>query len=184
MGFTQKRCAECQRVMLPAARACPCGSREVRRRARYRTPAGEERSRTFRKKSDADDYLAGQTTDKRRGAWVDPALGQIPFQDWAQRWLELQVADAPKTIAGKEGIVRNHLLPVFGPWPLVEILPEDVKQFKAEPGGIEDEAGHRAETSIGRSRGSCARPWRTGGSHRAPVSTPPFLGLAGGRCIR
>jgi integrase len=133
VAFIQKRCAECQGVISSSGRACPkCGSNSARWRARYRTPAGDERSRTFDRRGDAQAWLTGGEGAKLRGDWVDPALGRIAFTDWADRWLELQVDHKPKTRAGVEAILRKHLRPAFGSWPLAEILPEDVEQFKAE----------------------------------------------------
>ena len=44
-------------------------------RARYRDPAGGQRSRVFARKADAQRFLNETETAKARGTWTDPALG-------------------------------------------------------------------------------------------------------------
>ena len=46
-------------------------------RARWRTPAGESRSETFKKKADAERRLAEVEGDKVRGLYVDPSAGRM-----------------------------------------------------------------------------------------------------------
>ena len=46
-------------------------------RARYRTPDGKERSRTFVRKVDADRFLTSVEHEKLTGAYVDPAAGRL-----------------------------------------------------------------------------------------------------------
>jgi hypothetical protein len=50
---------------------------KVRYRARYRDPAGHERSKSFSRKVDAERWLADIEHAKTRGAWTDPALGKV-----------------------------------------------------------------------------------------------------------
>ena len=44
-------------------------------RARYRAPDGRERAKTFRRKADAEKFLADGGECQARGAWTDPADG-------------------------------------------------------------------------------------------------------------
>jgi hypothetical protein len=53
--------------------------RDKRWRVRYRGPDGRERSRSFRRKVDAERFAATVEADKARGSWVDPARGAITF---------------------------------------------------------------------------------------------------------
>src|SRR4029450_6244539 len=55
-------------------------------RARYRDPAGRERSKSLRRKADAERWLAEIEHAKSRGTWTDPALGRIRFDDWLASW--------------------------------------------------------------------------------------------------
>lgn len=51
--------------------------------ASYVGPDGQRRTApdTFRRKTDADRWLAGVETDLHRGGWVDDALGRQLFGD-------------------------------------------------------------------------------------------------------
>lgn len=53
-------------------------------RARYRAPEGAERSRSFAKKSDAEQWLDAVRGDLAHGAYVDPAGGKKKFGDCAR----------------------------------------------------------------------------------------------------
>ena len=46
-------------------------------RAHYRTPAGVQRNKTFRRKVDAERFLAGVESAKVVGTYVDPALAKV-----------------------------------------------------------------------------------------------------------
>ena len=63
-------------------------SGKVNYRARYRDPAGRERSKSFSRKVDAERWVAEIEHAKTRGAWTDPALGVIArgVVDTADRW--------------------------------------------------------------------------------------------------
>jgi len=101
----------------------------VRWRARYRSPEGLERSRTFVRKIDAEQFLAQMEVDKARGSWVDPNLGKVPFDEWAERWLRTTVHLKPRTRAGYESMLRFRLLPAFGSTEIADIRPIDVREF-------------------------------------------------------
>ena len=60
-------------------------------KARYRDHLGRSRSKTFRLKKDATDFLKTVGADIVRGAYVDPRLGRITFAEWSQHWLETKV---------------------------------------------------------------------------------------------
>jgi hypothetical protein len=49
---------------------------QVTWRARYRTPSGAERNKTFAKKSDAQRFLATVQHTKSAGSYVDPVLAK------------------------------------------------------------------------------------------------------------
>lgn len=105
---------------------------DKRYRARYRGPDGRERSKVFRRKLDADRWLATQSADVARGAWVDPTLGRMTLEEWSKRW-ESGLHDLrPTTLELNLGVVRNHLLPRFGDWQLAQISTADVKAMVAD----------------------------------------------------
>ena len=56
---------------------------QVRWVARYRDPAGVQRSSTFTRKSDAERYLTGVESTKLTGSYVDSARSRLTVGVWA-----------------------------------------------------------------------------------------------------
>jgi integrase len=104
-------------------------------RARYRDPAGRERSRTFATKRDADRWLAGVETDKATGAWVDPNRGRVTVDEWSTRWLATVVHLKPKTRAGYESILAAHVRPRLGAVPISRLDTVAVRGFVSDLSG-------------------------------------------------
>ncbi len=101
-------------------------------RARYRTPHGRERSKTFDRRADAERWLAGVAVSKAAGDWIDPDLGKRTFASWAEEWSAGIVDLRPSTLDRDRRIVRCHLLPRFGPVPLGRITNPMVRTFIAD----------------------------------------------------
>ncbi len=97
-------------------------------RARYRTPEGRERSRTFSRRIDAERFLATVESDKARDVWIDPWLGRRTFGEFAVEWQGLQV-HRPTTAAQVETNLRRHVLPYFADRPLVSIRPSEIQAW-------------------------------------------------------
>jgi hypothetical protein len=76
-------------------------------KTRYRGPDGRERSQTFERKVDAENWLTGVEGDKLRQAWIDPSLARTSFEDWTVRWWETTVTLKPKTRSGYEGLASD-----------------------------------------------------------------------------
>ncbi len=95
-------------------------------RARYRTPEGASRSRTFGRKADAERFLTTVEASKLTGAFVDPSAGRTTFGDYAAGWAESRVHRA-STTASLDVILRRHILPEFGSIPLAQVLPSRVQ---------------------------------------------------------
>jgi integrase len=100
--------------------------------ARYRDPAGVQRTQTFDSKTAARAFLAVAETDVQRGEWVDPALGQTGFATWAEGWLATVVHLEMATQFGYRADVHNHLVPFFGQTPVARITQRAVRQLLAE----------------------------------------------------
>lgn len=83
-------------------------------RARYRDPAGRERSRTFRRKVDAERFLTETESTLHRGEWTDPALGRTTIRAWAPEWLRSKRRLKPKTLASYQSLLRSRVLPQLG----------------------------------------------------------------------
>ena len=101
----------------------------LRWRARYRSPDGRERSKSFARRTDAEHFLAQVEVDKTRGSWIDPDLATLPFNEWADRWLRSTTHLKPKTQYGYESMLRARLLPEFGSAAIGDIRPIHVREW-------------------------------------------------------
>jgi integrase len=101
----------------------------LRWRARYRSPDGQERSKSFIRKVDAEQFLAQVEVDKARGTWIDPDLATLPLREWDDRWLRSTTHLKPKTRAGYESMLQARLLPALGSAPIGDIRPIDVREW-------------------------------------------------------
>jgi integrase len=100
--------------------------------ARYRGPDGKERSRLFDRRIDAERWLTGHEGRKLKGEWIDPEAGRTPFREWAEEWWATTTNLRPSSKARNEGILRKHVLPRFGDWPLIAIIPTDARAFVSD----------------------------------------------------
>jgi len=97
-------------------------------RARWRTPDGQSRSRTFALKSEAQRHLTSVEGSKLVGAYVDPRAGRVTFGDFAAAWQASQV-HRPSTAVLVDNHIRNHMLAAFGSRPLASIRPSEVQSW-------------------------------------------------------
>src|SRR5438045_507397 len=97
-------------------------------RARWRTPEGAQRSKTFAKKSDAERHLVNIDHTKLSGAYVDPSAGRVTFQVYAEEWRAAQV-HRPTTAAQVETNLRLHVYPTFGSRSLASLRPGEIQAW-------------------------------------------------------
>jgi integrase len=100
--------------------------------ARYRDPAGRDRTKTFNTKADARAFLGEVDAAVRRGEWVDPKLGRITLHEWSLQWWATTVDLRPSTRARDEATVRNHIDPAFGHRVLSSITHLEVRSWVAK----------------------------------------------------
>jgi integrase len=100
-------------------------------RARYRGPDRRERSKSFRRKADAERWLDQQRSLMAQGDWTDPALGRITFGEYAMAWLTSRADLKPKTRHQYESLMRLHILPSWRTVPLAKITFEALTQWVA-----------------------------------------------------
>jgi hypothetical protein len=60
---------------------------------------GRQRERSFVTKGEADDFIAKFEHDRRAQIFTDPALGNISFREYAERWFR-QHTGSRNTIDG------------------------------------------------------------------------------------
>lgn len=100
-------------------------------RARYRDPAGKEHARHFRRRLDAERWLASIENAKHRGEWIDPSLSRITVGEWAAKWLEAQVQLKPLTRERYKNILNVQILPQWQNVRLAEVTHADVVAWVA-----------------------------------------------------
>jgi len=98
---------------------------------RYIDPHGDERSKTFKRKVDADEHGVIQEAAKLRGEWIDPRAGNITFAEWSNKVMAGRIHLRPSTRARDESVMRNHLLPHLGARRLKTIDPAEIQAWVA-----------------------------------------------------
>jgi integrase len=99
--------------------------------ARWYTDDGRRHSRMFPTRTEAKRYLDRVSADRQRGDYIAPEDAARLFRDVAADWLAAKVK-RPKTLAGYESLLRNHLLPFFGTLPVGAIRTSHVRRWLAE----------------------------------------------------
>ena len=98
---------------------------------RYRDPTSKELTKTFRRKTDAEQFLIQVESKKQRGEWINPDRAAIKLVDWSERWLATRSHLKPKTLEGYESLLQIHVLPHFGNSSLDRIEPLAVEEWVA-----------------------------------------------------
>jgi len=71
-------------------------------------------------------------TDLMKGAIKSEQAKAVLFKEWALRYLDLEEVRRLRSFRDRDRIVRQHLIPFFGPSSLCEIRPEDVEHYRSE----------------------------------------------------
>jgi integrase len=100
-------------------------------RARFTTPDGRRLTATRATKTEADSWLAMQTSDVGRGTWVDPRRARTTFGEYATQWLEQRTDLRARTKEDYGDILRVHLIPKLGERPIGKLSPADVRAWYA-----------------------------------------------------
>jgi len=108
----------------------PKGDRTYR--ARWRTPDGASRSRTFTRKVDAEQHLATVEHAKSLGGYVDRAAGCVTVRAFGERWIETRRTPGgeplrPRTRALYRQLFATHVVPQLGDLRLRDVTPERVR---------------------------------------------------------
>ncbi|MFI6682010.1 tyrosine-type recombinase/integrase [Kribbella sp. NPDC050470] len=91
--------------------------------ARYPGPDGIDRPapNTFASKTDAARWLTLKEAELARDEWIDPAAGEVPLGEYAQKWIRERPGLRSKTLVLYGGLLRNHIAPTLGAKPLTEL---------------------------------------------------------------
>jgi hypothetical protein len=98
-------------------------------RVRYRTPDGRSRSKSFKRRADADAFAATVETSKLQGTYTDPSLGKTRFGEWAKHVQDSRINLAPTTRARDDSYFRSLILPYFADEPLARVNPLQVQKW-------------------------------------------------------
>jgi hypothetical protein len=109
MGFVEKR-----------------GGRHL---ARYRDPLGRQRSKTFRRKSDAQRFLVEMDIAVARGSWIDPQGAEMPLAEWAEEFMRLCRRLAPLTQDTYRRDLDRFVLPRFGSYRIGLIPADEIENW-------------------------------------------------------
>jgi hypothetical protein len=104
-------------------------------RARYIDPNGQDRSKSFSRKVDAEWFVATVESGKLQGTWTDPTRGKVTFAAWLETWWTTAADLRPSTRARDEAYFSSLVLPRFGGTPLAAIRQPDVQAWVAELSG-------------------------------------------------
>lgn len=101
-------------------------------RSRYYGPDGRQRSKSFRRKADAERWVAQQRSQIAQGDWIDPAHGRITFSEYAPRWLESRASIKPKTRQVQATLLNRYVMPTWGSVRLDRITFEGLTRWVAD----------------------------------------------------
>ncbi|WP_328524555.1 tyrosine-type recombinase/integrase [Kribbella sp. NBC_00359] len=91
--------------------------------ARYPGPDGIDRPApsTFASKTEAARWLTLKEAELAQDEWIDPAAGEKPLGEFAQKWIRERPGLRSKTLVLYSGLLRNHIAPTLGTKPLREL---------------------------------------------------------------
>jgi hypothetical protein len=93
------------------------------------THSGEQRSKTFARKADAQRFLIEMESDKARGRWIDPRSAELPVATWAEEFLRLCRRLSPTTLEAYRRDLRKYVLPRCGAYRLGRVPPDEVENW-------------------------------------------------------
>ena len=112
---------------LPAGSKAPKGAKY---RARWRTPNGASRTRTFTRKLDAERHLTQVEHSKFTAAYIDPRLGRTTVADFWTAWSARQPW-RPSSRSSVTSLFTRHVLPAFGTRQLASISRGELETWAA-----------------------------------------------------
>jgi integrase len=98
-------------------------------RVRWVDETGEEASKSFARKPDAQTFLNKLTADMERGDYISAGSGKELFEAVAEQWYKTKGHRKPSTLSGYDSILRLIALPQWGETPLDKITYEAYIQW-------------------------------------------------------
>ena len=119
---------------------------EVREyRARYRDPLGQQRSKSFSRKADAQRFLLEMESDKARGSWIDPRGADMALAVWAEEFLRLSRRLSPTSQQTYRRDLDKYVLPRFGAYRVGRLPADEIENWLNDEidAGIAPSSVHR-----------------------------------------
>jgi integrase len=99
--------------------------------ARWRDPAGEQRSKNFDRRVDAERHLTTVEARKLAGTYIDPRAGRIQLGEFAERTTSGWINRRDSTKARDDSYLTSLVLPTFANMSLGSVQPTDIQQWVA-----------------------------------------------------
>jgi hypothetical protein len=100
-------------------------------RVRYRDPSGRQRTRSFRRKVDAERFRVWVLNEQMQGMWIDPQRGKTPVGEWAEHWFVTTTELRSSTRLRTRSVLDLHILPEFGRQGIGTVSHLQVRQWAA-----------------------------------------------------
>jgi integrase len=100
--------------------------------ARYRDPAGRQRTRTFNRRLDAERFLTSVESAKLTGTYIDPARARTTVGRVGESWFASKINLKPTTKARYRAALDVHVLPRWSATPLDRVEHTAVQAWIAD----------------------------------------------------
>ena len=97
--------------------------------ARWRDPAGAQRSKNFDRRVDAERHLTTVEARKLAGTYVDPRAGKLRLGEFAEQTTAGWLNRRDSTKARDDSYLNNLILPAFANMSLGAVRPTDIQQW-------------------------------------------------------
>ncbi len=108
------------------------GTRGVTYRVRYVDPGGVERSRSFARKADAEDFATSVRHEIRSNTYVDPTVGQQTVRAYLEGWRVQQSHHRAKTVMSTRTRFARMVYPYLGEKSIAAVRPSTIRTWQAE----------------------------------------------------
>lgn len=147
-------------------------------RVRYVDPDGVERSRSFKKKADAEDFETSTSHNLRAGSYVDPSHGQQTVKAYLEEWRAQQSQHRASMKASTKTRFEKMVYPHIGALPIAKLRPSTIRAWQTT---LLD-GGYSASTVNG-VRGQVAGAFNDAVMDRRLASSP-FTGVKAPEIVR
>lgn len=96
----------------------------------YIDPEGKEKSKTFARKLDAQNWAEGEAVKIRTGAYISPTDAATTMRVWSEHWLKGYEVNRPGSVKQAKTHVKR-INAVFGDMLLKDIRPTAIKNWLA-----------------------------------------------------